>query len=106
MVGMSRQCPSPPLMRVSEVASELGLSRARVYEMVAEGLIPSTRIGPRCIRIPRSVWEAWKTEHVDRAIASLRNDRRPAGKPGAGLTTSTAAAGPRDDVNCTNCTGS
>jgi excisionase family DNA binding protein len=48
----------PLLLRAPEVASLLGISRARAYELVATGALPSIRIG-RSVRIPREALETW-----------------------------------------------
>jgi excisionase family DNA binding protein len=37
--------------RVNEAADAIGISRARAYELIAEGVIPSIRIGSS-IRVP------------------------------------------------------
>jgi excisionase family DNA binding protein len=37
--------------RVNEAADAIGISRARCYELIAEGVIPSVRIGSS-IRVP------------------------------------------------------
>jgi excisionase family DNA binding protein len=39
------------LLRPSEVAELLGLGRSKTYELIAEGAIPSVRIG-KCVRVP------------------------------------------------------
>lgn len=41
----------PILLRVSEVAPLLGVSRSKAYELVARGEIPSVRIGG-LMRVP------------------------------------------------------
>jgi excisionase family DNA binding protein len=41
------------LLRVSEAAEMIGVSRSKLYEMVAEGVLPAVRLpGNRLIRIP------------------------------------------------------
>src|SRR5262245_23850983 len=39
------------LLRPAEAAEVIGFSRAKTYELIAEGVIPSVRIGG-CIRVP------------------------------------------------------
>lgn len=46
------------LLKVSEAAQLLRISRNLAYELVAKGELPSVRLG-RLIRIPRSSLEAW-----------------------------------------------
>ena len=46
------------LLRPEEVAAALGISRARVYELLASGSLPSVRIG-RSRRIPLDALRAW-----------------------------------------------
>lgn len=48
----------PLLLHVSEAAEMLGLSRSKIYEMAAAGVIPSVRMG-RALRIPREDLLAW-----------------------------------------------
>ena len=45
-------------LRVSELAPLLGVTSGRVYQLVAEGEVPATRVG-RALRIPRPALEAW-----------------------------------------------
>ena len=46
------------LLRASEVAAALGVSRATAYEMMASGTLPTVRIG-RAVRVPRIGLEDW-----------------------------------------------
>ncbi len=45
-------------LKVPEVASLLRVARSRAYELVAEGEIPSVRIG-RSVRVSRRELERW-----------------------------------------------
>jgi prophage regulatory protein len=54
------------MLRPSDLAPRLGVTTGRVYQLIAEGLIPSVRIG-RAIRIPRDAWEQWLKEQSRRA---------------------------------------
>ena len=58
-------------LRVSDVAAELGVTSGRVYQLVAEGVIPATRRG-RAIRVPRQAWEAWLARQTKDALANQR----------------------------------
>jgi len=42
----------PILVPVSDAAKLLGLSNSEAYELVKAGVIPSVRLGERCIRVP------------------------------------------------------
>jgi excisionase family DNA binding protein len=46
------------LLRVEEAAEVMGLSRAKVYELLTEGRIPSIKLG-RSRRIPVSALKGW-----------------------------------------------
>ena len=51
------------LYRPAEAADAIGVSRARAYELIAAGVIPSIRIGSS-IRVPVDALRAW----IDRQI--------------------------------------
>lgn len=46
------------LLRAGEVGEALGLSRSRVYELIAAGAIPSIRVGG-CVRVPVDALREW-----------------------------------------------
>ena len=48
-------------LKVPEVAGILRIARSRAYEMVAEGKIPSVRIG-RSVRVNRKELDRWLEE--------------------------------------------
>jgi excisionase family DNA binding protein len=48
----------PMLLRAAEAAKLLALGRTKVYELMANGSIPSVKIG-RAVRIPRAGLERW-----------------------------------------------
>ncbi|WP_374713532.1 helix-turn-helix domain-containing protein [Symbiobacterium terraclitae] len=50
----------PMLLTVAQVASMLQIARSKAYEMVAQGEIPSVRLG-RSVRVPRAALAAWVT---------------------------------------------
>ena len=50
--------PPRPNLSVKDVAVFLGISQQKVYEMVAEGCLPSKRVD-RVIRIPRAEFADW-----------------------------------------------
>jgi excisionase family DNA binding protein len=56
------------LLTVVEAARELGISRSKLYELLADGELPSVRIG-RTRRIAVAALEAFVADHTDRAAA-------------------------------------
>lgn len=48
----------PLLLRATEVATLLSLSRSKVFELMASGELPSVHIG-RAVRVPRVALERW-----------------------------------------------
>lgn len=62
------------MLKASDVAPLLGVTTGRVYQMIAEGILPGARVG-RAVCIPRSVWEKWLREqarHAERSAMALR----------------------------------
>ncbi len=51
--------PQPMLLKPSEVARRLGISRTKVYDLINERRLPTVNLGPRCTRIPLSALEPW-----------------------------------------------
>jgi excisionase family DNA binding protein len=48
------------LMRGSEVAEELGISRALAFRWMQEGILPVVRVpGARTVRVPRAALVKW-----------------------------------------------
>lgn len=54
----------PLLLRVSEAARLLSVSRGTAYQLVAARAIPTVRIG-RSVRIPRKQLEQWISARAD-----------------------------------------
>jgi len=54
-------------LKVPEVAKVLRIARSRAYELVAEGEIPSLRIG-RSVRVSRSDLDRWLEEQRQPSI--------------------------------------
>jgi excisionase family DNA binding protein len=52
------------LLRPIEVARELKISRALLFEWLASGYLPCVRLGTRVIRVRRSVLDEWLTTHA------------------------------------------
>jgi excisionase family DNA binding protein len=55
------------LLRATEVADLLGVSRAKAYELMASETIPTLRIG-RSVRVPRAALEAWIESNTRQGI--------------------------------------
>jgi excisionase family DNA binding protein len=53
------------LLTVVDAARHLGISRSKVYELLADGELPSVRIG-RTRRIALAALEEFIAEHTDR----------------------------------------
>jgi excisionase family DNA binding protein len=62
------------LLRASDLAGMLGISRGRVYQLIAQRTLPSVRIG-RAIWIPVAALEDWLTTQAETALASIRGTR-------------------------------
>lgn len=52
------------LLRVSEAARLLSISRSTAYQLVAARAIPTVRIG-RSVRIPRKQLDQWINDRAD-----------------------------------------
>ena len=63
------------LLRVADVAADLGVTPSRVYQLIADGLIPATRVN-RAIYVPRPAWEEWLRRRSEAALADL-GDQAP-----------------------------
>ena len=50
---MEKQVLSP-----ADVAPLLGVSKSRVYQLIADGVMPAVRVGG-ALKIPRNAWETW-----------------------------------------------
>lgn len=61
---------SQEMLRPGDLAPRLGVSRARVYQLIAQGLIPALRRG-RAIWIPRLAWESWLAREAEQALRGL-----------------------------------
>lgn len=59
------------LLRPAQVAPLLGVTKRRVYQLIAAGQIPATKVGG-AIRIPRDAWDEWLAGHRRAAMAAVR----------------------------------
>jgi excisionase family DNA binding protein len=69
---------------VEEIACNLCLTQARIYQLIATGEIPVTRIGNR-IRIPRAAWNQWLADKSAEALASVKTGAAQDGEKGGTL---------------------
>lgn len=64
--GRKEQMSEKLAYRVTEAAEALGISRAKAYELIASGNIPSVRVGAS-IRVPVAALRSWIEEHTSKA---------------------------------------
>ena len=57
----------PLLLRGSEVADALGISRALAYRWMASGILPTVRVS-RSIRVPREELMRWISARTNNAV--------------------------------------
>jgi excisionase family DNA binding protein len=57
------------LLRVPEVAKALGLSRTKVYELIAAGELPVIRLG-RAVRVSVTALQKWVEEHDKESLSA------------------------------------
>lgn len=60
----------PLLYRVPEAAAALGISRAKAYELLSSGELPSVRVGSS-VRVPVGALRAW----IDRQLTARAEAR-------------------------------
>lgn len=59
------------LLRGTEVAEALGVSRALAYRWMADGILPVVRIGgSRSVRVPREALTKWVEENTQRPVVA------------------------------------
>ncbi len=64
------------LLRVEEAAEAIACSRSKTYQLLADGSLPSVRVG-RSIRVPVAALESWINERA--AVAANDNGSKEAG---------------------------
>lgn len=74
LVTDERRRTAPLLLRLTEVAEQLGLGRSTVCQLLQRGDLPCVRIG-RSVRVPADALAEWVRERVE----------TPETRPGAGL---------------------
>jgi excisionase family DNA binding protein len=61
-------------LRPADIAPLLGLTTGRIYQLIATGVIPATRVAG-AIRIPRLAWEAWLADQNEHARPAVQRER-------------------------------
>ena len=61
------------MFRPGDIARRLGITSSRVYQLIAEDVIPSVRIAG-AIRIPRAAWETWLQTRSQEALARVHGE--------------------------------
>lgn len=57
------------LLRPVEAAEAMGVSRAKAYQLIAEGQIPSIRVGGS-IRVPVHALHEWVQRQMEKAVVA------------------------------------
>ena len=70
------------LLRPEDAAEIIGVSRSKLYKMVALGVVPSVRLGGRALRVPAEALEKW----VRSQMAHETSRRRGASSRARSLT--------------------
>lgn len=52
--------PEPETLTASEAAKALRISRTHIYELMNSGELPYEEVSPKCRRINRAKFEAWR----------------------------------------------
>jgi excisionase family DNA binding protein len=50
---MTTKTVSPPNLSIADVAAYLGVTTRTVQQMIADGRLPASRLGPRIVRLRR-----------------------------------------------------
>jgi excisionase family DNA binding protein len=57
------------MLRPAEAADAIGVSRSKAYQLIAEGVIPSVRVGGS-VRVPVAALQQW----IDRQLTERLHD--------------------------------
>ncbi len=63
------------MLRPADLAPQLGVSRRRIYQLIAARRLPAVRDG-KAIRIPRAAWVEWLTGRSESALNSVQNEAK------------------------------
>ena len=56
------------MLRPTEAADAIGVSRSKAYELIAAGAIPSVKVGG-CVRVPVEALRTW----IDQQVLERKN---------------------------------
>ncbi len=73
LIPNERRQTAPLLLRLTEVAEQLGLGRSTVYQLLQRGDLPCVRIG-RSVRVPADALAEWVRERVETPETRLGGD--------------------------------
>ena len=62
---------SKEFLKPIDLATQLGVTPSRIYQLIRAGRIPAARIAG-AIRIPRATWEEWVRRKGEEAIADVK----------------------------------
>ena len=65
------QLPDHTFLRVRDMATLLSVSPSRVYQLLADGEIPVSKIGG-AYRVPKDAWDSWVSQKSAEALAASR----------------------------------
>lgn len=60
--------PDIGLLTVPQAAKWAQVRQTKMYELVARRIVPSIRLGPRCIRVPLAGLEEWALEEARKSL--------------------------------------
>jgi len=85
----------PLLLTVEQTAHKLGISRARAYELIANGELKSVKLG-RCRRILASTLESFASQlEAEQNACRMRASTRSGAPKGADITATSSTVGKR-----------
>ena len=70
-----RRVSDSPLLKISEAAEILGVSREHAYRMARDGVLPVVRHTPGGLRVPLAAFDAWLEAQSRQALANVKSPR-------------------------------
>lgn len=59
------------MLRPTEAADAIGVSRSKAYELIAAGEIPSVKVGG-CVRVPVAALQSWIARQLTERVEASR----------------------------------